>query len=384
MAQFRIDTQQFLPQEKTLFEVSQLATPDGNIVSSVNPLPVTLGNSVVQITSNNVNVTVPNTISVNSSSNNPVHVHLTEVGSSGNLTVPYMPIAGNVNVNNTLTITGNVSVNNFPATQNVNIHHSNGNNITKLDPLPTYVTSIPNLDNAPWEIQLARGLVANVASLHRSAYNPACDKDTEESIWVDGGIYPWSTWTSAQTLYVISTSASDTGQSIFVEGLDSLYNYQSETITTNGLTAVATVNSYLRLTKATIQSGNINANAGDVTFRLTSGTGTVIGHIGPNIGQTKLAPFTVPAGKTAFIMNIEAGSFNSGVGAIGTQIRLYTRPYGQIFTLSHIGEVVNGEYIFNYNFPVKMTEKTDMDIRAYSSGNGTRVSVNFDILLIDN
>ena len=233
-----------------------------------------------------------------------------------------MPIAGNVNVNNTLTITGNVSVNNFPATQNVNIHHSNGNNITKLDPLPTYVTSIPNLDNAPWEIQLARGLVANVASLHRSAYNPACDKDTEESIWVDGGIYPWSTWTSAQTLYVISTSASDTGQSIFIEGLDSLYNYQSETITTNGLTAVPTTNSYLRLTKATIQSGNINANIGDVTFRLVSGTGTVVGHIGPRIGQTKLAPWRKNSRRRDFAFSFTIGAIAAFPKSRSTTVRL--------------------------------------------------------------
>ena len=360
MATFNSANGSYQSGNKTLFETQMLAISNGHVVDVDNRLPVDIGNTTINI-SGNVNISSPNTITVNSTPSDPVHVHVSEVGNSGVLTIDYMPIGGNVS-----------------------IHHSNGANITSTVPLPTYVTSIPNLDNAPWNIQVARGLVANVTSLHRSAYNPDCDKDTEESIWVDGGIYPWSTWTSAQTLYVISTSASDTGQSIFIEGLDSLYNYQSETITTNGLTAVPTTNSYLRLTKATIQSGNINANIGDVTFRLVSGTGTVVGHIGPRIGQTKLAPFTVPAGKTAYLMNIEAGSFNSGVGAIGTQIRLYTRTYGQIFTLLHIGEVVNGEYIFNYGFPIKITEKSDIDIRAYSSGNGTRASANFDVLLVDN
>lgn len=360
MAIFNSSNGHYQDFNKTLFETNMLAISNGHVVDTDNRLPVDIGNTSISI-SGNVNINTPNVITVNSSPTDPVHVHLTEVGNSGVLSIDYVPVGGNVS-----------------------IFHSNGANITPTAPLPTYVTSIPNLDNAPWNVQVARGLVANVTSLHRSAYNPDCDKDTEESIWVDGGIYPWATWTSAQKLYVISTSVSDTGQSLFIEGLDSLYNYQSETITTNGLTAVATTYNYLRLTKATIRSGNINANAGDVTFRLVSGIGTVVGHIGPHIGQTKLAPYTVPAGKKAYIMNIEAGSFNGGVGAIGTQIRFYTRPPGEVFTLSHIGEVVNGEYMFNYAFPIEINEKTDIDIRAYSSSNGTRVSANFDIILIDN
>lgn len=47
MAQFRIDTQQFLQQEKTLFEVNLLSTPDGTVVSNTNPLPVTSIGTIV-------------------------------------------------------------------------------------------------------------------------------------------------------------------------------------------------------------------------------------------------------------------------------------------------------------------------------------------------
>jgi hypothetical protein len=47
MAQFRKDTQQFLNQEKTIFEVNMLSTPDGIVVSNTNPLPVTSIGTVV-------------------------------------------------------------------------------------------------------------------------------------------------------------------------------------------------------------------------------------------------------------------------------------------------------------------------------------------------
>ena len=42
MAQFRKDTQTFLDQSKTIYEVPMIATKDGNIVGTSNTLPVTL------------------------------------------------------------------------------------------------------------------------------------------------------------------------------------------------------------------------------------------------------------------------------------------------------------------------------------------------------
>ena len=360
MATFNSANGSYQSGNKTLFETQMLAISNGHVVDVDNRLPVDIGNTTINI-SGNVNISSPNTITVNSTPSDPVHVHVSEVGNSGVLTIDYMPIGGNVS-----------------------IHHSNGANITSTVPLPTYVTSIPNLDNAPWEIQVARGLVANVVSVYRNAYNPDCDKDTEETIWYEGGLYPWSSWTTAQKLYVISTNALDTGEAIFIEGLDAAYNYQSETITTNGLTAVATVKNYLRLTKAQITSDVITGNYGNITFRLTSGSGTVVGHMGPNVGQTKLAVYTVPAGKTAYLVKFDASSFNGGVGAIGTQIRLYSKPHDQVFNLIHVGETINSQYIEEFKFPIAFTEKTDIDTRAYSSSNGTRVSANFNILLIDN
>ena len=189
---------------KTLFEVQMLATPDGVEVSNTNPLPVTLGNATIEITGSNVNVTIPNTVVVNSSPENPVHVHISEVGNSGLLNVSYVPGYGNVNIfqsnggvinnttplpvtgnltississnvvvsvnnwpttqnvsfaNQSVTITGNiaaitanvvVSVNNWPTYQNTYIHHSNGSNITNTDPLPVTASIIGNVNVIPY------------------------------------------------------------------------------------------------------------------------------------------------------------------------------------------------------------------------------------------
>jgi hypothetical protein len=67
-----------------------------------SPIPVSLGGNDLVITGS---VTIPGIVNVASSTDNPVHVHLTEVGTSGILTVPWLPIEGNVYIDG-----GNVNV----------------------------------------------------------------------------------------------------------------------------------------------------------------------------------------------------------------------------------------------------------------------------------
>jgi hypothetical protein len=90
-------------------------------VTANNPLPVTLGSNTINIVGN---ISIPTTVNVSSSPENPVHVHLTEVGTFGNLTT-YIPIQGNVNVGNNFI----VHVDNFPEIQTVNGTINVGNTI---------------------------------------------------------------------------------------------------------------------------------------------------------------------------------------------------------------------------------------------------------------
>jgi hypothetical protein len=77
------------------------------------------------------NVNIPGTVTVNSSAEDPVHVHLDEIGTSGILNVPYMPI-GNTNVTVTggnVTVSGNVGIagNLAGITGNVTVNPITGN-----------------------------------------------------------------------------------------------------------------------------------------------------------------------------------------------------------------------------------------------------------------
>jgi hypothetical protein len=96
MAQWKSDTQQFDQAISRRYEVMMLANgANGDLVTTTNPLPVTLGSENITITGN---VNFVDTVNVASSPENPVHTHITEVGTSGNLQVSYLPIGGNVNV----------------------------------------------------------------------------------------------------------------------------------------------------------------------------------------------------------------------------------------------------------------------------------------------
>ena len=124
MTQFSTQSDSFLNTNRNIYEVVYLANnANGDIISLTNPLPVTLGSENITITGN---VNFVDTVNVASSPENPVHTHITEVGTSGLLDVSYMPIGGNVNVTNTVIVTGNVTANgtvnigNLPSVQTVN------------------------------------------------------------------------------------------------------------------------------------------------------------------------------------------------------------------------------------------------------------------------
>ena len=111
-------------------------------VSTTNPLPVTLGSENITI---NGNVSIGATVNVASSPENPVHVHLTEVGTSGNLTTSYLPIGGNVNVSNWQAYTNANITSSITLTTNI---QNNNSVVSTTNPLPvTSITSFNSIGN---------------------------------------------------------------------------------------------------------------------------------------------------------------------------------------------------------------------------------------------
>ena len=95
-------------------------------------------------------------------------------------------------------------------------------------------------------LNIARGLVKGASVVFLAGKNEDVAVSSNETVWMHGGLYPWSTWDAgASVLYVTSTNAGDIGQAILIDGLDSNYDMQSEVVVLNGTTGVATTKRYL-------------------------------------------------------------------------------------------------------------------------------------------
>jgi hypothetical protein len=246
------------------------------------------------------------------------------------------------------------------------------------------VTSISKLGNTePFELQVAQGQIAYHKHVYKFGQN-AVVGNSVETIWSQGGLYSYPP--SATTMTVSSSNVNDTSagtgaRTVLISGLDGNYNEISETITMNGQTAVTTTNSFIRVNRAIVlTAGSGGANAGIIYV----GTGTVTTGVPANIyttingdgtNQTLQAFWTVPANYTAYIYqtNISTGN-SSNTPAILTTL-LVARPHGGVFNTQEIIVLTDGNHLQMYSFPIKLTEKTDIEFRAVSSS----ASVSFDV-----
>jgi len=379
-----------------------------NVTTGEPELRVNLGSDAITITGS---VNVGTVVQVESTPTNPVHTHVSEIGTSGILAVPYMPIGGSVSISNfpaTQTVNGALSISNFPATQAVTGTFwqatqpiSGAVSVSNFPATQTVNGTLAVTQSGPWtvassttdliiadsdyEMNLARGILTGQAIVTRNGYNPDVNQDVETSIWVEGGLYPFGAWTVASPLYIASNNVADISQNIVIQGLDANYDMQSETIILNGTSTVVTTKSWIRIYSGVITSSVTTvANIGDILFRISSAGGTVVAHIAPNMGMTKLSQYTIPRNKTGYILFGDATSFRSGSGNIGTQIRMYVRQYNGPFVGVHVAEVVNGHYRNDFNVPLAIPARGDIDVRCFADANNTIITCSYQLILVDN
>lgn len=251
--------------------------------------------------------------------------------------------------------------------------------------------NIINTFGAASNVIISSGALQGYSVIHKFGRNPSVG-GAPETIWMYGGKYVYLT--SPSTIYAHSTdtedSATGTGaRTITVQGLDANYNLIEETITSRS--GIASTNLFLRVFRAFVATaGTTTTNEGNVLISTAANGGGVvladIGLIGTGttfgLGQTQLALYTIPAGKTGYLT-----SWNIGVGSYNDQVTstLKTRKFGSDapFRSTDIMDIPGGLHTKNYSIPIKLTEKTDVEVIAIAS-TGTQVSSAFEIILVDN
>tara|TARA_R110000764_G_C10887805_1_gene369845 strand:+ start:45 stop:794 length:750 start_codon:yes stop_codon:yes gene_type:complete len=233
--------------------------------------------------------------------------------------------------------------------------------------------------NEPFELQVSRNQIPYHKRVFKFGFNSDVD-GTEETIWDVGGIYVYPSSAVAMTATTTAGTASDdNGVLVTIEGLDTDYNEVSEEVTLAGAGTATTTQTFLRVYRAFVSgsqepTGSINiANGGTTYARITLGE-----------NQTLMALWTVPAGYTAYInnINIATGTANSNQYITASFI---SREINKVFRTQvkqSIGR--NGPADFVIEYPLPFDEKTDLEVRAKSSGSNDLVSADFSILYIKN
>lgn len=249
----------------------------------------------------------------------------------------------------------------------------------------------------PMGLAIARGRIAGYERANRFGTNPAVGT-TEASIWANGVsaapgnlLYNWIP--AATQLKISSSSASDdvgsTGAtSVHLYGLDGNYAEIDEVIALDGKTQVTTVNTYIRVFRFNVTAaGSGGTNAGDIyvyTGTATAGvpntTTTIYARLTAGFAATRLASYTIPAGKTGYLVNAYA---NAASGK-SVSARLYIREFGEVFRLLVPVELNNNSVSRDYDMPEALPAKTDLDFRAVVDSTTARVNAGFTIVLIDN
>ena len=262
--------------------------------------------------------------------------------------------------------------------------------------MPVYdIRSISQVGTTePFELQVARGQIPGHKTVFKFGYNAAVGAATE-TIWEQGGLYAYPA--SATVMTVSSSSTDDTAagtgaRTVEVFGLDADYKEINEVVTLNGQTAVSTTKSYLRINRGIVRSaGSGGANEGT----LYAGTGTVTAGVPANIyltingdgdNQTLMALWTVPAGYTAFLtkMSLSTGTSTNTKALLNAS--LVARPYGEVFQIKERFTLTDATHEQFYTFPLRFTEKTDLEMRAFSSSGSVsfNVSASMEFIYISN
>ena len=185
---------------------------------------------------------------------------------------------------------------------------------------------------------------------------------------------------SAGTASVSSTdTANDNGGTVLVSGLDANYAEVEETITVGQSGS----QQFLRVNRARLVTANHSSgrNQGNISVDIGSDT---VAYIPTGYGQTLQAIYTVPAGKTGYIFQMDGGVDEKEKPV---HFRIVTRDNTVANAAWNTRQfmVMESNYVSQkQTIPIRVTEKSDIVLEANSTSGQIEVSGGFEIVLVDN
>lgn len=237
-------------------------------------------------------------------------------------------------------------------------------------------------DSDDIRLLVSRGMVIKSSFNHKFGAVPAMSQNQTGSVWdINDTLYPWDALDTPAVVNIERNAVEDNGLSVTVQGLDENYEPTQDTISITGADQTGT-QLFRRVNRAFVTDG-ASTNVGNIDIEAGAAGGTTVARITAGKGQTLMAVYTVPAGKTGYLYK-GVMTAQSGADATGN---MFVRYFGQdTFRIGHSFEVTGGggKYEYEFTFPIPIPEKSDIDVRATTRSNNGRYTAAFDILLIDN
>jgi len=239
---------------------------------------------------------------------------------------------------------------------------------------------------------IARGKVPGVTSISKFGNNPAADSG--EDVWGGGGLYTFFPKT-AKVCFLKSTSVDDDSGgsgaiSVIVFGLDSNWKETQEMVTLNGVDSVELVNKYIRINTGLVyEVGGAYTNLGDIDVWST-GTDTVGMFIQAGDGRTQLAIYTIPAGKTGYLLDGFVALTNDDKNGQGGTFQWLVRENNGVnrawLVQGEMGLINIGSSNWQRKHvvpPGPFLEKTDIRVRLSDASATMQAVAGFDLILVE-
>jgi len=240
-------------------------------------------------------------------------------------------------------------------------------------------------------LEVARGNIPGMSHVNKFGSSLEIDEDAQWEIWDGGRAYVWPTSDSITHIRSAVDSAITQGVELHIQGLDDDYAFVEQTQTTNGgdSTTEVELDTYLRrVFRVKVQDDTpMDEDIWVGPDPASAANSSAIVQAGKN--QTLMAIYTVPVGKTAYIVNYYADYVRNTVrNPDGIEIGLWNRDntndYApQIKHQQGIPQQTSGiRHVFSPY--MKVLEKTDIFLTAQPDGNPVHAHGGFDLILVDN
>jgi hypothetical protein len=223
----------------------------------------------------------------------------------------------------------------------------------------------------PYLIGIAQGLVSGTSSINKFGYRESIP-NSYQTIWDGTSDYAYAA--AGTVLAVADNTSSDNNGTVEVQGLDQNYAPITETLTIGGS---ASSNQFLRVFRARMITTNTGSTNVD-EIRIKRST-TDLAIILAGAGQTLMSLYTIPAGKTGYLIRLQ-GNVDANNDAL---FRLISRPLNESFNVKGQFGVFASGFTIEYPIPLVFTEKTDLQVVAKSQNN-VGGGATFDLILKDN